>query len=52
MATVKQLLLDEIESRLDDDDADGYNPPSPAPTPVNWKNDEIPDDTQRNLSDS
>ncbi len=44
MATVKQLLLDEIESRLDDDDAEAYNPPSPAPTPLNETNtDEISD---------
>lgn len=38
MARIKQILLDELESRLDNEDAESYSPPSPAPTPVNEPN--------------
>lgn len=30
MGRIKQMLLDELESRLDDDEAEPYSPPSPA----------------------
>ena len=38
MARIKQILLDELESRLDNEDAEPYSPPSPTPTPVNEPN--------------